>query len=120
MVANGLQRNIHVLSNSELFLVLYYYFAQLDIFVELDGPRGALVTSMRWTKTHVILSTRYVNPHSSKTTTLPRALLQVGREGHLIEPINYEEWIDGKTTVLRECDPHTDLMLFPSDDIEVL
>ena len=43
---------------------------------------------------------------------------QVGR-GKLSDPLKYEEWIDDKTRILKECDPHIDLMLFPDDDIEV-
>ncbi|KAL5265112.1 hypothetical protein ACHWQZ_G006003 [Mnemiopsis leidyi] len=42
----------------------------------------------------------------------------VGR-GKLTDPLKYEDWIDDKTQILKECDPHLDLMLFPDDDIEV-
>ena len=45
-------------------------------------------------------------------------VLQVGR-GKLTDPLKYEDWIDDKTRILKECDPHLDLMLFPDDDIEV-
>ena len=45
-------------------------------------------------------------------------VLQVGR-GKLTDPLKYEDWIDDKTRILKECDPHLDLMLFPEDDIEV-
>ena len=43
---------------------------------------------------------------------------QVGK-GRLPDPLKYEEWIDNKSSILKECDPHLDLMLFPEDDIEV-
>lgn len=38
--------------------------------------------------------------------------------GNLLEPIDYEGWIDSKISILKK-DPHFDLMLFPEDDVEV-
>ena len=60
-----------------------------------------------------------IEPKNLKYCDLQCNALQVGR-GKLTEPLKYEEWIDDKTKILKECDPHLDLMLFPDDDIEVI